>query len=541
MIKKISYVCMCTILSVGILAFSACSNNAAPTPPANNTPSKPEKPKPQQPAPDVDIYGEYKGTFNASPVSFVLSKTHAKFYSQVMSPEYSNITFTDKKDGKWLIECYDDGAAHTPQNLKVDALINTKKNPYTAVITIHGMGGQQVNCEKTGGEPGLKIEGTILKGYRGSQPEGVLVVPAGITAIDTDAFKGCTGLSAVRFPSTLTQIAAGAFKACTGLKKLEFPENLTTIGDEAFEGCSGITELNFSQCTKLIRIEDNVFADCKAITGELKLPQTLTAIGKGAFSGCEGISGKLALPANLTKIGQSAFLKCKNIDEVDFSACTQLTNIERNAFNRCTKLTKVTLPKSLTTIGNIFTGCTNLSQLSVDSENSALCAENNIVYNKAKTELIFAAPAVAEAVAMPSTLTVIRGRAFINNQALTKVKFPANLTEIGDSAFSTCKGLQIVDFSESIKLEKIIEHAFDYCENISGTLLFPASLTEIEEFAFNGCKKVTEMNFTNCTQLTAIGTKAFQDCTCRFKVKAGSGVKEKLITAGVDSVKIDEE
>lgn len=115
MIKKISYVCMCTILSVGILAFSACSNNAAPTPPANNTPSKPEKPKPQQPAPDVDIYGEYKGTFNASPVSFVLSKTHAKFYSQVMSPEYSNITFTDKKDGKWLIECYDDGAAHTPK------------------------------------------------------------------------------------------------------------------------------------------------------------------------------------------------------------------------------------------------------------------------------------------------------------------------------------------------------------------------------------------------------------------------------------------
>ena len=540
--KKILHVCICTAVLFSTFAFSACNNAAQSTETPAGNPSVPSTPTPPStPDPKALIYGTYEGKFNGTSVALVLSATLADFQNQVMPKKYTNITFEKKADEKWLITCYKDGVTPAPGNADADVLIDTNEDPFTALITIHGMGGTQINCEKKGGDPGLKIKGSTLKGYKGAQPSGVLTVPEGITVIGPEAFSGCAGISEVRFPLTLERIDAEAFNACTGLTALHFPESLKRLEDGAFNGCTGLKTLDFSKSTKLDLIEDNAFRGCENIEGQLNLPASVTRIGDSAFDGCENITGKVSFPASLTKIGKSAFLKCKNITEIDFSSCTKLTKIDRNAFNKCTGLTDAKLPASLTSVGNIFTGCTKLAHLSIDPANSALCAENDIVYNKEKTKLLFGAPAVTKAVAMPENLTHIETNAFINNQALTEVKFSKNLIEIGDSAFSTCKGLQTVDFSESIKLEKIVDYAFNHCENITGTLVFPASLTEIGTFAFDNCKSITEIDLHKCTALSTIGTQAFQNCNARFKVKSGSGLKEKLKTSGVQEDKIDEE
>ena len=538
--KKILHTCICTAVLFSTFAFSACNNAAQNT----ENPSVPSTPTPPStPDPKALIYGTYEGKFNGTSVALVLSATLADFQNQVMPKKYTNITFEKKADEKWLITCYKDGVTPAPGNADADVLIDTNEDPFTALITIHGMGGTQINCEKKGGDPGLKIKGSTLKGYKGAQPSGVLTVPEGITVIGPEAFSGCAGISEVRFSSTLERIDAEAFNACTGIRELHFPESLKRLEDGAFYGCTGLNTLDFSKSTKLDLIEDNAFRGCENIEGQLNLPASVTRIGDSAFDGCENITGKVSFPASLTKIGKSAFLKCKNITEIDFSSCTKLTKIDQKAFNQCTALTDAKLPASLTSVGNIFTGCTKLAHLSIDPANSALCAENDIVYNKEKTKLLFGAPAVTKAVAMPENLTHIETNAFINNQALTEVKFSKNLIEIGDSAFSTCKGLQTVDFSESIKLEKIVDYAFNHCENITGTLVFPASLTEIGTFAFDNCKSITEIDLRNCTsaKLSFIGTQAFQNCSARFKVKSGSGLKEKLKTSGVQEDKIDEE
>lgn len=532
--KKILHVCICTAVLFSTFAFSACNNAAQNT----ENPSVPSTPTPD---PKALIYGTYEGKFNGQPVALILSATLADFQNSVMPKKYTNITFEKKADEKWLITCYKNGVTPAPGNADADVLIDTNEDPFTALITIYGMGGTQINCEKKGGNPGLKIKGSTLKGYKGAQPSGVLTVPEGITVIGPEAFSGCAGISEVRFPLTLERIDAEAFNACTGLTALHFPESLKRLEDGAFNGCTGLKTLDFSKSTKLDLIEDNAFRGCENIEGQLNLPASVTRIGDSAFDGCENITGKVSFPASLTKIGKSAFLKCKNITEIDFSSCTKLTKIDRNAFNKCTGLTDAKLPASLTSVGNIFTGCTKLAHLSIDPANSALCAENDIVYNKEKTKLLFGAPAVTKAVAMPENLTHIETNAFINNQALTEVKFSKNLIEIGESAFSTCKSLQTVDFSESTKLEKIVDYAFNHSENITGTLIFPASLTEIGTFAFDNCKSITEIDLHKCTALSTIGTQAFQNCNARFKVKSGSGLKEKLKTSGVQEDKIDEE
>ena len=105
----------------------------------------------------------------------------------------------------------------------------------------------------------------------------------GLTAIDEDAFNGCTRLSAIKFPKKLTAIKARAFKGCTALKTLALPENLKEIGDNAFEGCQKLTPPEFPD--GLLRIGSQAFSNCLAIQS-IVLPSSVQELGEGAFNGC---------------------------------------------------------------------------------------------------------------------------------------------------------------------------------------------------------------------------------------------------------------
>ena len=56
-------------------------------------------------------------------------------------------------------------------------------------------------------------EGVLL---RAEIPEGItkIVIPEGVTMIQSDAFRNCTGLRSVVFPEGLTKIGYAAFAFC---------------------------------------------------------------------------------------------------------------------------------------------------------------------------------------------------------------------------------------------------------------------------------------------------------------------------------------
>ncbi len=88
-----------------------------------------------------------------------------------------------------------------------------------------------------------------------------------VTAIDTDAFNGCTALSSIIIPATVTTIGAGAFQGCTDLLSVKL------------HGDSHLQE-----------IRDLAFASCRYLTS-IHIPATLTKIGTNAFSSCSGLKG----------------------------------------------------------------------------------------------------------------------------------------------------------------------------------------------------------------------------------------------------------
>ena len=71
-----------------------------------------------------------------------------------------------------------------------------------------------------------------------------VVLPVGLTLIDSSAFQNCTALETVVFPGTLTTIGQSAFGNCNALREVYLPASLECIESQAFADCDNLQVLS---------------------------------------------------------------------------------------------------------------------------------------------------------------------------------------------------------------------------------------------------------------------------------------------------------
>lgn len=103
-------------------------------------------------------------------------------------------------------------------------------------------------------------------------------------------------------------------------------------------------------------------------------------------------------------------------------------------------------------------------------------------------------------------VTVIDKYAFANSKIIG-INLPNSITEIRESAFSSCEKLKEIILSNSIT--EIKDNAFMYCKNLTKIEL-PNSLTTLRKAVFSDCKKLKEIVIPN--SITKIGKNAFRNC-----------------------------
>lgn len=81
----------------------------------------------------------------------------------------------------------------------------------------------------------FEIENGILEKYIPESGETEVVVPDGVTFIDSWAFAGCSKLESVIIPDGVTEIGSEAFKNCFGLKNIIIPDSVDYVDNRAFE------------------------------------------------------------------------------------------------------------------------------------------------------------------------------------------------------------------------------------------------------------------------------------------------------------------
>ena len=156
---------------------------------------------------------------------------------------------------------------------------------------------------------------------------------------------------------TVKTINRNSFWNCKGIKTIVFPESLVDIGYNPFVGCSNI---RFESLSPRFHVIDDVlynfdltkiicYPAWKAV-GDVKLPESVITLERGAFSGCDKMTS-LELH-NVNIVNKSCFTNCCSLKSL---YCSDLiTYIGEWAFAYCTSLTEVSVYKDAVVDNNAF-------------------------------------------------------------------------------------------------------------------------------------------------------------------------------------------
>jgi len=241
-----------------------------------------------------------------------------------------------------------------------------------------------------------------------------------------------------------------------------------------------------------------------------------------------------------------------NLNDVVFQ--TGVTGIGDFVFQKCRWTGNITIPATLVDIGeNAFGGSNTMRYITVDSNNPAFTSENNVLYNKDKTRLIYH-PALSEnPVEIPSTVTSIGSFAFANS-SYVNITIPSSVTSIGQGAFADCNKLKNIfiegnnfKFEDNFLTSKDgkILYAYPLLDSVSGALKIPDSVETIMGYTFYNNNKITSVDLNNVESVgpyaffnnykidgevkipdsvTYLGPWAFAKCTRVTSVKIGDGL-----------------
>ena len=377
------------------------------------------------------------------------------------------------------------------------------------------------------------------------------------------AFYNCTMLTSVTLGESVWSIGRYAFYNCAGLTSVTMSDYVTDIGDYAFSGCTA--EIIWGDNPYITSISSKAFNNYKGVS--IVVPDSVTSIGEGAFSGCSllesitipfvgAVAGKTSKDTYQypfgyifgtssytggTKVSQSyygsstiyttsttyyiptslrnvtvtggnilygAFRNCSMLTSVTIP--DSVTSIGERAFSGCAGLTSVTIPDSVTSIGDsAFSGCTNLIQ----KENGVSYVDKWVIdYDNS-----------VGAVTLRNGTVGIGDKAFDNRTGLTSVTIPDSLTSIGSAAFLGCSGLASVYYTGDIAgwcgisfWDVLANPLYDagklYIDGQLVTdLVIPDSVTAIKKYAFYNCTGLTSVTIGNSVE--SIGRYAFDGCT----------------------------
>lgn len=374
-------------------------------------------------------------------------------------------------------------------------------------------------------------EVTITR-YIGSEEPEAVTVPAEING------------------SPVTAIGDGAFTVSKTIS-IQLPKSITKIGMMAFMGSTD-TVINLEDLENLTYIGAYAFVDT-GLSGDLKLPESVTDIGAGAFS--------------MTKI--TSLHLGKNVKPVEVQTGKPWNTIVKSVMSSsfASLADSFLKPYSSTeSERNIAMNCMNLSKITVDAQNPYLRSYGGVLFSKDMTEMYcypsgkqmhtyiipltvrnfynsfgglhlppasitffgntidlmddtgngliklpewtdFGSNNPLKSVIIPANVSSICFAAFYNT-GLTSVYIPKNVEIIGKKAFWHCRDLVTVGFDRTSSYQELPEECFKDCASLKHVTF--GKVDYLAALAFGNCSTIESIDLTNVRSLDAT---AFDDCT----------------------------
>lgn len=304
-----------------------------------------------------------------------------------------------------------------------------------------------------------------------------VVIESGVTSIGNSAFWGCFYLTDISMPDTVTRIGDEAIYACLNLTSLDI--SCVKTFDAGALCNSGLTEVAIP--SGITELPGNLLSSCKKLT-KVTLPEGITKIGVTVFGECESLAS-ITLPRTVTSIGSYAFDDTA-IRTIDIP--NGVTEIGERAFGQCPNLTELVIPDSVVKIGlnvvegssklrsihlgkgveNIFwvnsiaganefrtfQDCESLTYITVDPDNQYYTAEDNVLFNKDKTEVYRSAPGKTGSYTLPNSVKTMENTFIFEDSQLSSIVIPEGVQSIPRSTFKNCTNLKKIWLPKSLKV-----------------------------------------------------------------------------------------
>lgn len=272
-------------------------------------------------------------------------------------------------------------------------------------------------------------------------------------------------------------------------------EGITKLGDRTFYAYKKVLK-SITLPNTLEYIGASVFSDCTALT-EIKLPNnSLRSLGNSAFGGCTGIK-HFHIPSTVWSMHNS-FSGCTGIETITVDWMSTyyraedgiLYNLDKSEILFVYSLdgTTLTIPKTARNIqSSALDLCTELERFECEEGSVYYTAAEGVLYaNTSQGKMLAMAPKkLAGKLVVPDDVAVVGQNAFNGCTLLTEVQLPASLTKIDGATFRFCSSLAKINIPESVTY--IGQRAFEGCSSLPEVLTIPKSVKYIGEYAFNGC------------------------------------------------------
>ena len=165
-----------------------------------------------------------------------------------------------------------------------------------------------------------------------------LTIPESVKSVESSAVVGCSGLTSIKVETGNTKydsrndcnaiIETASNKLITGCQNTVIPNSVTAIDQNAFNGCSSLTSITIPE--SVTSIGYSAFKECSSMTS-LTIPNSVTSIDISVFWGCSGLAS-VTIPESVTSIGENAFGSCSNLTNIT-SYIKEPFAISDNVFN----------------------------------------------------------------------------------------------------------------------------------------------------------------------------------------------------------------